>query len=186
MHMKKVLITLFVAILTMQLSAQENLLTKGERVLNVGIGFGSTLYNGSGYNSTVPPISASFEVGVKDDVLDVGSIGVGGYLGYSAYKWEYAGWGHKFSDFILGVRGTFHYPLVEKLDTYTGLMLGYEIISSKDFGTIDPLYDPDYSTSGVAWSWYAGGRYYFNDNFAVMAELGYGIAYLNIGIAYKF
>lgn len=187
--MKKVLITLFVAVLTLQLSAQDNLLTKGERVLNLGIGLGSTLYTGSGYTSAIPPVSASFEVGVKDDVLDVGSIGVGGYLGYSSYKWEYAGfgsnWGWKYTDFILGARGTFHYPLVEKLDTYTGLMLGYEIVSSKEIGTIDPLYNYDTSSGGVIWSWYAGGRYYFTDNFAVMAELGYGITYLTLGVALK-
>ena len=29
--------------------------------------------------------------------------------------------------FIIGVRGSFHYPLVDKLDTYTGLALGYDI-----------------------------------------------------------
>lgn len=187
--MKKVVLTLFVAVLALQLSAQENLLTKGDKVLNLGIGLGNSLYSGTGNTSSIPPLSASFEVGIKDDVLEKGSIGVGGYLGYAAWKWEYSGWGDtwgwKYSDFILGARGTFHYPLVEKLDTYTGIMLGFEIVSSKEIGTIDPLYNYDATSGGVIWSWYAGGRYYFTDNFAAMAEIGYGISWLNLGVALK-
>jgi len=30
----------------------------------------------------------------------------------------------------LGAKGNFHYPLVEKLDTYTGILLGYNVVSS--------------------------------------------------------
>ncbi|HAH60165.1 MAG: hypothetical protein PHW35_11955 [Lentimicrobiaceae bacterium] len=187
--MKKVIITVFAAFLAFNLSAQDNLLTKGEKVVNIGIGFGSTLYSGTGYSTTVPPISASFEVGVKDDVLDVGSIGVGGYLGYTASKWEYSyfgnDWGYKYSSFILGARGTFHYPLVDRLDTYTGLMLGFNVVSAKETGNIDPMYNYNASSSGVVWSWYAGGRYYFSDSFAAMAEIGYGIAWFNVGVALK-
>jgi len=187
--MKKGLITLFVAFMALQLSAQTNLLTKGEKVLNLGLGLGSTLYSGSFYTSQVPPVSASFEVGLKDDVLDIGSIGIGGYLGYSSYKWEYTGWGdtwgYKYSNLIIGARGALHYPLVEKLDTYGGLMVGANIVSTKEIGTIDPLYNYDKSSGGLVWSFYLGGRYYFTDNFAVMAELGYGIAYLNLGVALK-
>jgi len=187
--MKKVVITLFAALMALSLSAQDNLLTKGEKVLNLGIGLGSTLYTGSGYTSTIPPLSASFEVGVKDDVLDVGSIGVGGYLGYASSKWEYSyfggTWGYKYNNFILGERGSFHYPLIEKLDTYTGLMIGFNVVSAKDIGTVDPLYNYNTSSSVLIWSWYAGGRYYFTDNFAAMAEIGYGIAWLNIGVALK-
>lgn len=33
---------------------------------------------------------------------------------------------------------------------------------------------------------FVGARYYFTDNFAVMGELGYGIAVLKIGVALKF
>ena len=36
------------------------------------------------------------------------------------------------------------------------------------------------------WSIYVGGRWYFTDSFAAMLELGYGIAWLNIGVAFKF
>jgi hypothetical protein len=80
--MKKLLLSLmvFVFVLT-QLVAQESTFQKGDKALNLGIGIGSTLYSGSYYKSGIPPISASFEVGVADGILDKGTIGVGGYLG---------------------------------------------------------------------------------------------------------
>jgi hypothetical protein len=35
-------------------------------------------------------------------------------------------------------------------------------------------------------SFFVGGRYYFSEFFAAMLELGYGVSYLNIGVALKF
>jgi hypothetical protein len=185
--MKKLLLSLFVIVFSLtQLLAQESTFKQGDKVLNLGIGFGSTFYSGSYYKAGIPPISASLEFGVKDGVLDKGSIGIGGYLGYSSHKWEYSGWGWKYTNIILGVRGVFHYPLVNKLDTYTGLLLGYNIATSKEFGNSVPGYNYSASAGGVAYSWFVGGRYYFSDSFAVMLELGYGITYLNLGVALKF
>ncbi|GAB1419375.1 hypothetical protein MASR2M12_21400 [Bacteroidales bacterium] len=170
------------------LHAQESTFGKGDKVLNLGVGLLSGLYSGTGYTSKIPPISASLEYGIADDVLDVGSIGVGGYLGYSAAKWEttYFGgsYGWKYSSFLLGARGSFHYPLVDKLDTYAGIMLGYNIVSSSEIGNVQTGYSA--STSAAFFSGYAGARYYFNEKFGVMGEVGTGIAYLNLGIALKF
>jgi len=185
--MKKLLLVLLVAVFSLtQLTAQESTFKQGDKVLNLGLGLGSTLYTGSYYKAGIPPISASLEFGVKDGVLDKGSIGIGGYLGYSSHKWEYSNaWGWKYTNIIVGVRGVFHYPLVNKLDTYTGLLLGYDIASSKEYGTPYLGYNYSASSGGVAYSWFVGGRYYFSDKFAGMLELGYGITYLNIGVALK-
>jgi hypothetical protein len=184
--MKKFLLFLLVVVFSLtQLLAQESTFKQGDKVLNVGIGLGSTLYTGSFYKAGVPPLSASLEFGVKDGILDKGSIGIGGYLGYSSYKWTYLGWGWKYTNIILGVRGVFHYPLVSKLDTYTGLLLGYNIATSKEFGSPVLGYDYSASSGGVVGAWFVGARYYFSDKFAVMGELGYGITYLNLGIALK-
>lgn len=183
--MKKLLLMFVVVSFTLtQLIAQEPTFVKGDKVLNAGIGLGSTLYSGSYYKSAIPPVSASLEFGVVDNILEKGVIGVGPYFGYSSYKYDYLSSGWKYTNMILGVKGNFHYPLVEKLDTYTGLLLGYNIVTSKWTGTGSE--DFSASSSGVAWSWFIGGRYYFSETFAVMAELGYGIAYLNLGIALKF
>ena len=185
--MKKLLLMFVVACFALtQLVAQEPTFVKGDKALNIGIGLGSTLYSGTYYKSQIPPISASLEFGVVDNVIEKGVIGVGPYIGYSSYKYEYSGWGWKYTNIIIGARGNFHYPLVNKLDTYTGLLLGYNVASSKEFGDVVPGWDYSYSAGGIAWSWFIGGRYYFKETFAVMAELGYGIAYLNLGIALKF
>ena len=82
-------------------------------------------------------------------------------IGYSSHKWDYAGWGWKYSNIIIGARGIFHYPLVDKLDTYTGLLLGYNIATSKEFGTAVLGYDYSASSGGVAWSWFVGGKILF-------------------------
>jgi hypothetical protein len=184
--MKRILLLLVIVSFSLtQLIAQEPTFVKGDKVLNLGIGLGSTLYSGTYYHSQVPPLSASLEVGVADNILEKGVIGVGGYLGFSSYKYEYSNSGWKTSNIIIGARGNFHYPLLEKLDTYTGLLLGYGILSHKYFGIYG---DEDYSgsSSGIRWAWFVGGRYYFKENLAAMLELGYGVAYLNLGIALKF
>ena len=184
--MKK-LILLFVAVVfsLSQMFAQESTFQKGDKVVNIAVGFGSGLYTGSGYTTSVPPISGSFEIGVKDGIIEKGSIGVGGIIAYGAHKWEYSGWGWKYSNLIIGARGSFHYPLAKKLDTYTGLVLGYNLVTAKEFGT-NPIYDYNSQSSGLAYSWYVGARYYFSEKFAALGELGVGISYLNLGIALKF
>jgi hypothetical protein len=179
-------IALMVMLLLGVLLTDAQMVAKGDKIVNFGVGLGSTLYSGSYYKGSVPPVSVSGEYVIKDDLLDGKlGLGVGGYLGYSAYKWEYMGWGWKYSNIIIGPRGYAHYSFIDKLDTYTGLTLGLNIASTKEFGNAVPGWDDHSSSGGIVWSWFVGGRYYFSDNLAAMAELGYGITYLNIGIAIK-
>jgi hypothetical protein len=159
----------------------------GDKILNLGIGLGSPMYSGSYYSGTVPPLSASLEVIIKDQLFDGnGALGVGGYVGYSAYKYDYQGWGYKYGNLFIGARGNVHYSFLDNLDTYAGLFLGYDIVTSTEFGNAYPGYDYSYNTSRFIGSIYVGGRYFFNDKFAGMLELGSGITYLNIGVALKF
>ncbi len=184
--MKKIILLFVVVVFSMtQLSAQKSTFGLGDKVLNLGIGFGSGLYSGPGNTSSIPPLSASFEVGVKDNVIEKGSIGVGGFVGYTAYKWENMSWGYKYTNLIIGARGAFHYPLLEQLDTYTGLTLGYNFVSAKEFGAAG-TFPYNKSGSGLSFAWFVGGRYYFNEKFGAMAELGVGITYLNLGVSMKF
>lgn len=87
---------------------------------------------------------------------------------------------------IIGGRGTFHYPLVDKLDTYAGILLGYNISTSKEFGTVTPGYSYHSSNGGVVYAAFVGARYYFQNNFGVLGEFGYGISYLTLGVSLKF
>ena len=184
--MKSLLLSFFLLIGILYASAQ--VVEKGDKVLNLGVGFGTALYSGTGYNSSVPPISGSLEVVIKDDLFDgKGAIGVGGYLGYAAYKWKYSGYdyGWKYSNIIIGPRGYLHYNLLDKLDTYAGLMLGYNIVSSSSYGSYSYGGNYSASSSGVIFSGFLGARYFFNDKWAGMLELGSGISYLNLGVALK-
>jgi hypothetical protein len=184
--MKKLILSVAVVFFALtRLQGVDPTFVKGDKALNLGIGIGATWYSGTGYQGQVPPVSASLEFGVVDNVLEKGVVGVGPYLGYSSYKWEYQDWGYKYSNIILGARGTFHYPLVEKLDTYVGILLGYQILSAKEFGT--PVgFDYSASSSGISTAGFVGARYYFKELIGVLAELGYGITYLNLGIVLKF
>ncbi len=183
--MKRTILTLLAMMTAGTLLAQEVLLQKDDKVVNLGIGIGTTLYTGSSYKQIIPPFSASFELGYLDNLFDVAdlNLGLGAYLGLTSAKYEYSKEsGYEYSYIIVAGRAMLHYPFVDKLDTYTGLMLGARIVSSQSYGSPTP----STSESGVAYSWFLGGRYYFTDNIAGMAELGYGVTYLNLGVAFKF
>lgn len=185
--MKKIALLLVIATFALvQMSAQTPTFVKGDKALNLGLGLGSSLYSGGLYKTQLPPLSASMEIGILDNLLEKGVLGVGPYLGIASYKWEYLSWGWKYTNIIIGARGNFHYPLKDKFDTYTGILLGFRIVSSSEFGT--PVYGYNYSSSssGLIGSWFVGGKYYFTENLSAMVELGYGVAYLNLGIGLKF
>ncbi|MFB5944913.1 hypothetical protein [Albibacterium profundi] len=166
-------------------SAQESTFVKPDRVINIGVGLGGNLYSGYGSDiKRIPAITLSYESCVKDQLFDEkSSLGVGAILGYSSAKYNdpMDDWSWKSSTFVVGARGALHYALVDKFDTYTGLMLGYNIVSTKYSGAVDA----GGAASGLSWAWYLGGRYYFNQSTAAFAELGYGISVLNVGVAFK-
>jgi hypothetical protein len=151
-----------------------------DQVLNLGIGVGSAMY-ATGASTSFPPLSASFEYGVKEGV-GPGVIGVGGLLGHTSAN--YSGWGFnwKINYTVLGVRGVYHLvDIADKLDPYGGVMLGYKIVStSGNYGGATVAGSE--ATMGI----FVGARYYLTDKFAVMGELGYGFAILNLGVAIKF
>lgn len=183
------LVAIFTSGMLMSLNAQ-NLFSKGDKIVNVGIGIGS-YYGGDGYSSSIPPISVSYERGMVDGLLDgKASIGLGGYMAYTANKWETSAasynYGYKYSYFILGVRGVFHYQFIDNLDTYTGLMLGYNAVNSKYFGDdMGPSTPSASGTSGIGYSAFLGARYQFSDKFSAFAEIGYGISALELGISFR-
>ena len=185
-EMKKLLAIAAVVFLSFSaVQAQESMFNLGDKVVSAGIGFGSTLYSGTYYSRGVPPISLSYEQAVKDGILEKGVIGVGGWVGYTSYKYDYLGWGYKYSNIIFGVMGAFHYPLVDKLDTYAGIGLGYNIVSANEFG-INTGYDYSATSGGIVFAGMIGARYYFTDGFAVFAQAGYGIAYFTVGVSLRF
>ncbi len=149
----------------------ESTFVAGDKVFNFGLGLGNT-YRVYGWDRMrVPPVSISGEFGVIDDfIVEDLTLGIGAYFGFSSSTY--------YTNIFVAGRAAVHYPLIENLDTYTGLMLGIRpSITSASY------YNNHYYLLS---SWFAGGRYYLNDNFAIFGELGWGVAYLTIGAAIKF
>jgi hypothetical protein len=170
--MKRILIiavTLTLAVPLVQ--AQESMFNLGDKVVNLGIGIGNTLYSGTYYTSGIPPLSLSYEQGIVDEVFEKGVIGIMGYVGYNSYKYDYLGWGYKYSNIIFGAGGLFHYPLVDKLDTYAGILLGYNIASAKEFGT--PIgWDYNATSGGIVFSGFVGAPLLFHREYCSLCPSG--------------
>lgn len=173
---------------------------KGQVDVNLGVGIGNTFAHGA--YSNFPPISASIDYGVSKN------ISVGGYLAFAASTWKYYYWdycnngsgvGNKYyvedtyrwSYYIIGVRGAFHFAEFidnDKIDLYAGALLGDNIARST-WTTNSPCPDHVYystgSQGGVIFAGFAGCRYRFTEKVGAFAELGYGISYLNLGVNFK-
>ena len=172
-------------------SLNAQLFDEGDKVVSFGVGLGATYYVlGSAYSTTLPPLFVAGDYCFRED-LGPGNLGLGAYFGISGYKSEYHyigldDYGYKYTSIIFGARGTYHFTdLVDKLDLYGGVMIGPEIVINKYYGEdVADHSSPD--GSGIAYDVFAGARYYLTDNFAGMAEMGYGIAWFKLGVSLKF
>lgn len=163
-------------------------IAKGDKLLNVGIGFLRQLPGGNSEKLTIPPIPISFEYIIKDDLFEGnGALGFGGFIGYSAAKQDYYSSTYKSSRFIFGARGYVHYALIEKLDTYGGVLLGYKSdVTSFKYNEEQTNYPNQKITDGTpTLNIFAGCRYFFSDKIAGMAELGWGMSIITIGATIK-
>lgn len=142
----------------------------------IGLGGFAGVYG----TSSMPAIAASYEMGLNEN------ISVGGILGYTGSEESNSFVKVDYSYILIGARGAYHYDLLhnEKIDTYGGIMLGYNIVSSTVTTTI-PGFNAAASSSYLAFGGFIGGRYYFTPQLAAQAELGYGIGLLSVGVSYK-
>ena len=95
------------------------------------------------------------------------NIGAYGGIGFESNKYR-----HIFS----GVRGTFHYPIIEDLDTYAGGSLGL-CFDHDSWGNYGP-----YFITGL----FIGANYPLTKNIIVFGEVGSGIAHLHGGLTLFF
>ena len=175
-------------IAAVHISAQESSFQQNDNVVSLGVGAGGTLYSGyvwKGY-SKLPTFSLTYERCILGNLFNEQSaLGVGGIVGYTSAKYDYSGWGWTSTDIMIGARGAFHYAFIDRLDTYAGLNVGYNINSWKWRGT---GYETHHTTgsSALSYAFFAGARYYFTNSIGVYAELGYGYTLVNAGLTFKF
>ncbi len=165
---------------------------KGNSAINLGIGIGNTGGFGTYYSGFLPSASASYEYGIVEIPMGselTGVISAGGYLGWSASKYGYDSWGNDdyyiTTNFIIAVRGNYHFIFHDQFDPYAGIALGGNIEAAKWKGD-GPDPDIDYAETTPYGGAYAGARWNFNENFAVYAEVGWLISVLNAGVTFKF
>ena len=172
---KKVFLAALALIGSVSLANAQEVYHKGTTAINAGVGLGS-YYSGL----ALPPLSVSLDYGVTGNMINGnnGSISVGGFLGYTATKKFYGDAGASIA--VLGARGAFHYQFAPKLDTYAGLMVSYDIVSSNYDAFSNYI-----KSSHIDWSLFLGARYFFTEKIGAFAELGYGFYNLNLGVTFK-
>jgi hypothetical protein len=189
----KTVVTIFMFALGTLLHAQSSPYEVGTNVVSVGIGVGSSW----GYSNArqTPAFNAQYERGIAQ--LGPGVISLGGYVGYKGYNYRYTYSNNYFYEqnwryTIFGVRAAWHLQdldglNLEKWDLYGGIMLGYNNISYS-YSDNDPTFDYNLNNynSSIGFSTYLGARFFLTNAIALQGELGYGIAYLNLGVAFKF
>jgi len=178
--MKKTIFTIIalIAISSVALAQQKEAFSKGDKLLNLGVGVNS-------YYSGGMPVGASFEVGVSD------AISVGVNFDYLSHKYDFGyGISDKFTALYFGGRCSYHLDKVfdinsDKFDVYVGAALGYRSFTWNDTYSGSDLGN-SYG-SGIYLGGYVGGKYYFNNNIGAFVELGeIGSTNARLGVAFKF
>lgn len=193
---KAILVFTAIAFTFMVARSQGDAFGKGASAINVGIGFGSTVYTGAYYSMGFPTISGSYEIGIVEVPMGSsmkGVVGVGGLVGFGGSKYDYShgayGYDVKTNYFLIAARGNYHFIFHPKFDPYAGIILGYYFGNHKiTYGPGYPSNLPKYhgDTGGFHGGAYAGVRWFFTPGFAVFSELGWNISIFTVGATFKF
>ena len=190
--MKKLI--LLASLLVSQLTFSQTKFSKGDQFASVSYGLGSIgvnwtdLYSSySNYSSfTFGPVGVYYEKAITDKI-GIGKIGIGGSINYlrNSTSYDFLSLSNtvSISQLAVALRGAYHFELEnKKIDPYAGVGLVFSHFSYKSsYSNADFSFGSPLSTQA-----FVGSRYYFTDNIAAFGELGYGLAYLNIGATYKF
>ncbi|WP_152559923.1 hypothetical protein [Hymenobacter sp. IS2118] len=159
----------------------------GNQVLNLGMGVGSSGSYGAdqvgGNPSISPALNLSYERGLF--VIGPGVLGAGVLGGYQSATRDLGSGGKlKYNDFLLALRGAFHYPVLPELDAYAGLSVGLRYTKAAYEGSA-PAPEAG-SNARLTPGIFVGGRYFLLENLGVFTELGYDQTYLKIGFTGRF
>jgi len=147
-----------------------NYMSKGKTYVGPSLGLS--------FLGTAPQFGANFESGIEEN------IGVGGLLRYWYYS-QNLGWAY--SNILIAGQANYHFKVdVDKLDPFVGIILGYDVVSLSWKGTGNE--PSSVSAGGFIGTGYGGLRYFFRDNIAFVARLGYGtLSYgaLEVGLDFR-
>jgi hypothetical protein len=175
------LIVTLASLFLVSLSFGQMAYKSGDNVLSAGLGLGG--FAGVYGDATLPPISVGYEVGYNENISIGGLAGIAG--SEAKYTWFGGSYGWEYTYIIIAARGAYHFDVFknERIDSYAGVTIGYNIVSVKETGNIPGGFSA--SGSYFLYGGHLGLRYYFSPNLGAQIELGYGIGTINVGIAYN-
>jgi hypothetical protein len=163
------------------------LLVATTKDMNISAGLGLGMYGIYG-SAGMPPVFVAFDMAVPSIHP---KISLGGIVAYAGSSDDFGSGKASYKYIVIAARGSYHFLENNKnIDAYAGLGLGYDIVSSSVTWS-DPNAQRFFGGSWSAGASYfffdihAGGRYYFSPKFAAMAEVGYGVGFLRVGLSYK-
>jgi len=153
----------------------------GDLALQAGLGLHPA---GTYGDMVVPPLFVG--VDWAHSIADL-PLSFGGIFGYAHSEEKFSSFGYdwtfSYNYYIVGARAAYHADLgVKNLDSYAGLMLGYNFVSAKIEG--DTFGDVSADGNYLLFGGYLGARYFFTDNLAAFCELGFGIGILSFGATF--
>ena len=168
--MKKISLLMVVLFGVSSLAFAQQYPGKGTIDINGGIGLGHNLSGSGGM-----PINLAVDYGINEEVS------VGGYVGYLSSKENFGTGEWKYSNLIVGGRATYHKEFVEDIDTYGGIILGYNAATAEWNGPGNATA----SAGGIVYQGFVGARYHFTESLGAYGELGFGIAVLQLGLTFR-
>lgn len=161
----------------------QNSYHKGTVAVSMGAGMATNLYFGAKSKVTLPPVSLSVDVCLSDFSSKRSALLVGVFGGTTMGEklWEDEQSKYEYRDAIMGLRLSYHYALGSKWDSYILGMGGYRLAET---------YQNDQkistSRSRLMYGGSIGLCFRPVNWFGIFCEGGYGIAYAQAGLSFKF
>jgi len=148
--------------------------------IDAGIGWGILEYS-----IKIPPISAA--ITYKPNGLPI-PLSIGGYFAFTSYEEDVGVYNWSGTMLGFGARANWHFHLLDALDTYLGISLGWLVWNQEStWDLLGITYTTKYDNSTFLYGFVLGGRYFFTDNIGAYIELGYSaVSVASIGLALKF
>lgn len=168
-------------------SVQAQHFAPGETHVSGGIGFLGTISYGSSL-TRLPGAFISVDHGTEIEA-GPGTVGIGGFLGLDGASNSIAGGSLKSSwtSVLAGARATWHFNDLgdSRFDVYGAVGAGIRYTSASVTSTSIFVNNSTSSDVYPYLTFNAGGKYFFTPEWALLAELGYDIAWLKVGVAYQ-